>query len=261
MNNLNYLKKAKRKFLNEPGLDDLNIRIRAEEFAFMKQATKFTLPSGGLYMENDDLPSTTKLPYADVLLEFAVEDDTLNPNATVGMMVYASSDGTQHIEIKTYYVNRRGEWSDCGCYGYIPEMPTNENDNLEDFLEVVEVSAGVDEEDKELCRYSTRCVMNFLLFLDMSNINVVKNAVKPEKGDRLSALTYDTYHVLKLRHHKTGVVSDLTCERVSRSPRQHLRRGHLRRKRFSEDKIWINPVIVNKGWKAKVTKDYELVAA
>jgi hypothetical protein len=167
------------------------------------------------------------------------------------------------IETVVWFGNRRGEWSESGYRCDIPMLKINANDSFEDFIDLYDCGASFNEkknlEEKNKTHFALRCIINFILFLEMSNVfPSLKYSNKPKKGHKLTAHLHDSYHVLKLKHHKTGVVSELTCERASRSPRQHWRRGHHRRKKFSQDKIWINAVIVNKGWKGKISKDYEI---
>jgi len=72
------------------------------------------------------------------------------------------------------------------------------------------------------------------------------------------ALPFDEYHILTLDGHtKTTGNSKTFGDR--RSPREHLRRGHIRR--LENKKIWINSMVVNAGNHGKIHKSYELEAA
>ncbi len=69
------------------------------------------------------------------------------------------------------------------------------------------------------------------------------------------------YHVLKLMRRDRGAISPKLKEQLRQSPRQHLRRGHLRRLRapkFTKPYTWIPPCLVGSAHRGSIVKDYLL---
>jgi len=76
-----------------------------------------------------------------------------------------------------------------------------------------------------------------------------KNSAK--KG----AMPFDEYHILVLKDSARKGDAN-TIMRSHRSPREHLRRGHIRKLNNGE-KIWVNSTVVNPGSGGKVTSFYD----
>lgn len=99
----------------------------------------------------------------------------------------------------------------------------------------------------------------FLNVMNCSNVHVDRSEPKHAKKHVKTALPFDTYHILTIGTPvQSGTVS---ISGGSRFPREHLRRGHIRR--LSDGRtIWINATVVAAGRGAgKVTKDYALTTA
>lgn len=101
----------------------------------------------------------------------------------------------------------------------------------------------------------TGVLLGFLNALQCSNVRVEER--HPKKSRVKSALPFDTYHVLTIdvaegSEEKQGLGGS------HRSPREHLRRGHIRR--LSDGRrLWINATVVAAGRGAgKVMKDYSV---
>jgi len=104
------------------------------------------------------------------------------------------------------------------------------------------------------------CVMDFLAAMHCSNIRLEKKQArrlgrKATKG----ALSFDSYHYLTVDvPGKSSAQGEAFGER--RSPREHIRRGHIRR--LSDGRaIWINATMVNAGIGSRVDKGYIMRAA
>lgn len=100
------------------------------------------------------------------------------------------------------------------------------------------------------------CVLNMMEALSCRNVNteplpVKKNMLAQRKK---GALPYDQYHVLMINSRSTGKSVDQGGGH--RSPREHLRRGHIRR--LSTGNVWVNSTIVNHGNHGKINKTYGL---
>lgn len=104
------------------------------------------------------------------------------------------------------------------------------------------------------------CLMSMLNALQCHNVrvetSVPRRAMLAGRAKRKGALPFDTYHVLTL-----DVPGGSRCgagDGHGRSPREHLRRGHIRRL-HDDRKIWVNATVVAAGRGAgKVHKDYRM---
>lgn len=98
-------------------------------------------------------------------------------------------------------------------------------------------------------------LMHFLNALACANVkserlNTPKRKVK-------AAIPFDEYHILTIDCPKSGATCKSGQHGESRSPREHLRRGHIRRLEDGR-KIWINATVVNHGVGGKVGKEYSV---
>lgn len=99
------------------------------------------------------------------------------------------------------------------------------------------------------------CLLNVL---QCKNVHLEQS--RPKKGGKVkSALPFDSYHVLMID--SPAQAGSGTPTGGHRSPREHLRRGHIRRLADSR-RVWVNATVVAAGRGAGVvTKDYALRAA
>lgn len=96
-------------------------------------------------------------------------------------------------------------------------------------------------------------VVSFLNALSCSNVGIERIGKPRAKKLPAAALPFDEYHVLTIKSKGSSV--DLGGSH--RSPREHLRRGHIRR--LSDGRrLWINATVVNAGVGGVITKDYAL---
>jgi hypothetical protein len=97
-------------------------------------------------------------------------------------------------------------------------------------------------------------LLSLLNALACSNVRIERSEPRMRRKKSASALPFDTYHVLTVGPPGTGPHGSLTGGH--RSPREHLRRGHIRRLEDGR-RIWVNATVVAAGRGAGVvTKDY-----
>jgi hypothetical protein len=103
------------------------------------------------------------------------------------------------------------------------------------------------------------CVLNLMEALSCRNVTAEQLPVKNNKlaQRKKGALPYDLYHVLVVNSRSGEKSTDQGGSH--RSPREHIRRGHIRR--LPSGNIWVNSTIVNHGNHGKVHKVYALEAA
>ena len=104
-----------------------------------------------------------------------------------------------------------------------------------------------------------RLVIRALIYL-LNARNVATDIVNPPARLQQAAISrgavpFDIYHVLVLK--PTQNRNAESTGGTHASPREHLRRGHIRRL-ANGDMIWIESTTVNRGVGGKVHKDYEV---
>lgn len=101
--------------------------------------------------------------------------------------------------------------------------------------------------------------MYFLTILNCSNVSTeIRRSAGGRKKGKTPLCSY-TYHTLVVdpQHERVAGAVDVMGER--RGPREHLRRGHIRR--YSTGKsIWVNSSVVNQGTTGRIEKDYRVAA-
>lgn len=101
-------------------------------------------------------------------------------------------------------------------------------------------------------------VLGMLNLLSCTNV-AIEDLPAPtrlnRKALRNGALPFDSYKVLVLRAPRESGREAQTS--VGRSPREHLRRGHIRRL-HSGARVWVNATIVAAGASGRVLKGYQL---
>lgn len=98
----------------------------------------------------------------------------------------------------------------------------------------------------------------FLNVLRCSNITTEKSEPKRNGKAKKGALPFDTYRILTIEAPRESRMAGAMTGGTHRSPREHLRRGHIRRYETGK-RIWVNGSIVNAGkTEGRVFKDYAL---
>jgi hypothetical protein len=90
-----------------------------------------------------------------------------------------------------------------------------------------------------------KIILSLLNALQCSNVAIQKSRTKSFGKKAKSKLPFDEYHVLTIEVHGTTKLGDIGI-RSHRSPREHLRRGHIRR--LSDGRrIWVNAAVISAG--------------
>lgn len=226
-----------------------------------KNCEKFYLPEGGRLLDDlslrglDDV-MVLRLPYKQVALEYtrinALEkiknDQTQVPSSRT--IIFATELG-DFIEVQpVVYFDQQQLWFP------MPSCGINVVDFIEKRGDVAEIKfSNVGNFPDSDYQDELSSLLSFLSAMQCSNVSTEKissrNGKQPKK-----ALPFDEYHILKVDTNKDSKSSESTG--TGRSPREHLRRGHIRR--LKDKKIWINSTVVcaNRGY-GVITKDYEVV--
>lgn len=227
-------------------------------------AIKFQLPEGGMTIDDPDLRGIDeslplRLPFKSIALEYVQYGDA--KSSTTKHIIFAQQDEkNERIYIHDvmdiggsgwavhdieFYIPTEGylDRSEKGYMGY-PALRLHDRD-----------FGWLPNDSNYGCQ---RVLFAFLNALSCSNAHI--ETVKPRsEGKKIkSALPFDTYHYLTIDvHHESKCGSGLVVGN-HRSPREHIRRGHIRR--LNNRKIWVNATVVAAGSKGVITKDYRMAA-
>jgi hypothetical protein len=239
------------------------------------KSVKFTLPNGGR-LENfksgkADIEGEINLPFKSICLEYCaigsvrkddepymyiegvpqyVEEDTsLSPKR----LVYAVDTGAT-IEITVAYTVIE-ETDKSEVWVTLPVVALNK-ETREFIYPSVFITPFSDYADE------IGALLLFIKALSCSNVKIDKMAptVKGKANvKRNGFIPYDSYHVLTIDLFNPTQKSDSVDQHGTHaSPREHLRRGHIRTL-ASGKKVWVNDTVVNKGAPNAVIKTYEMV--
>jgi hypothetical protein len=266
-------------------------RICDEILTKAAKAPKFVLPKGGRIFDDRlrGLPDELHLPYPELVIEYEASEnlDGLvaemfgSENLTISRkrIVYAKEDnGWIYVHS---IVNSRSEE-----YGTFWQMLPFFELIKRDYELNVETPPGLD---------ASRCTPGMVMeihatgtiapnifgpywrknaYADLNDenmavleliealscINVTHEALPVRKQNkcaiRRGALPFDEYRVLVIKNKDQGHVR-IESSGSHRSPREHLRRGHIRRLQDGR-KVWVNSTVVNAGAAGKITTTYDM---
>jgi hypothetical protein len=294
---LNYLRAATEELRRQwiPAMTRLHpedARICDEVLAEAAAAPKFLLPKGGRIFNDKlrGLPDDLKLPYPSIVIEYEASDakDGLveaafgaenSASAPKRIVLAQEVEGWIHVhslvqlrtDDRTFWIMqpyaaaiRKVEDSQA-----TPELPDLKVGTVIDGLEVITFPTGniaperigPDWRRNAYCDLMDECSATLELVEALSCINVTHEALparKPNKNAlKRGALPFDEYRVLVIKEHERSATTRLDPNSTHRSPREHLRRGHIRRLPDGR-KVWVNPTIVNAGTSGKITTTYDV---
>lgn len=259
MQHLNYCRQIVAQSRSKLGVPSLSTpeRFKLLHVADLCAASqKFLLPHGGVLLEDEEFRAIDdsipiRLPHPLVALEFPVEREM-----GVSKVVLFCREHDGEIRILPVMMGiADGVWyADDDC-----TIPLTGGLNRSDPAHtsfVVHVSkARVESRDAYLTW--AKIVLSFVNALACANVSTVRS--DPKRLGRIkAALPFDSYHVLMIENHARNSGGGICGSH--RSPREHLRRGHIRRL-DSGKRVWVNATVVNAGVGGKITKDYRMTAA
>jgi hypothetical protein len=239
------------------------------------KSIKFNLPDGGRIKNFDKgnfnfLDGVIALPFKCICLEYYVPPITREegdpyfyidgvPQYTQEgsdisrkRLVYAMDTG-DNIEITTAFANINDKLGETWIVLPVVKIIKESKDLV--FSE--NLLGNVSDYDDELATF-----LFFIKAMSCSNVKVGKTtpSVRGKANiKRNGFVPYDSYHVLTIDLNYTSEQSNpSTGHGTHTSPREHIRRGHVRTL-TSGKKIWINDTVVNKGAPNTVNKTYVMI--
>lgn len=251
------------------GVDSQYADFAEKLLAIAKSAVKFSIPDGGKIFNDKlkGLPDYVKLPFDSIIIEYSVMNagdlraDQIESKKRIACAFNLDADRFMVCAICSAKINGREIWSP------IPFAVTFESKPNR----LVSVSYGIASKTMEM-QYGddwvTRAredlgsevtaVLELVEALSCSNVShtAVPRRKLNKAAARRGALPFDEYRILQITvpgksHDTAGSVGN------HRSPREHLRRGHIRRLDDTR-KIWVNSCVVSVGVGGKVITSYKV---
>lgn len=280
MQHLNYCRQMTKSFQELiPTLADTpRMNALAERMNFVmglaRESQKFLLPNGGMIL--DDLEfrgldglDQINLPFPLVAIEYQMTEDKITreddgkPVGAYKRVIFAQQRKDGGIAICPVFYNEIVKrWI------VLPfvALPGGESPVLERKGGLAKFAFhqidGEDYSEIDFADYSDEVgtLLGLLNALACSNVHIARSESGVRKAmSKKGSLPFDAYNVL---HVDIGSVRSSTdgARADHRSPREHLRRGHIRRLP-SGSRIWVNAAVINAGVGGKVSKDYAVRAA
>lgn len=258
-----------------------------------QKAVKFVLPENGRIFDSkfNGLPSILKLPYPEILIEYqctangGLAEELFGGVATESApkrIVYAEQMDTGILvaAIVAYKKNGNDLWQVLPYYAEIlndqniasDEVIHNAPEGLSHekiqgvYMRLSDMGGMARKmfaDDWENHAYTdmfdeTSAVLSLIEALSCKNVGVEMIPARKINKSALKrdAFTFHDYHILTVTSKSS---SSMDLGGTHRSPREHLRRGHIRR--LESGNIWVNSTVVNAGSKGKIHKVYALESA
>jgi hypothetical protein len=263
-------------------------------FAEAKDAVKFVLPENGRIFETKfkALPSYLKLPYEKIVIEYFVSAEggmseelygknsitpapkrivfaqQLDEFIFVMAAVAYKKSGDDQWQLMPYtgrvYSDIEGgkqKWAGLPPEGLDNEMIEGVCVSYSPLGGIAQKMFGKEWENHAYTDMADEvsAILSLVEALACKNVGVEKLPTRKMNKSALKrgALPFDDYHVLTVTSDSGSSGHEL--KGGARSPREHLRRGHIRR--LNSGNIWVNSTVVNAGSRGKIKKIYELEPA
>lgn len=266
---LNFCRQMVRQFTSNmavPNFPRENKTVLSHAIDLAKMSTKFILPRGGrLYDDKQfralDESERLRLPYPMIALEYEACGDHVFPGQTElssKRILFARERDDYVVIMPICWRNAQGIWGPLPeaflpLTGYLDRTQTSYGRSM--------IRLGLSDPRIPLTDYSDEvgALLCFLNALQCTNVQIARSPAKKTAKAMRKALPFDDYHLLTVAAPKAANDHEARQGEHHRSPREHLRRGHIRRLE-SGARIWVNATVVNAGVGGKITKDYRIAA-
>lgn len=233
----------------------------------IEKSIKFIIPENGKIF-NAGFKSIEKnnfqLPFSNVSLEFF----TNNKGVVSKTIIIANQNKDSIGAIAIVYVNdKSGSFPWCICpiavEIYHDKIIPIDIANPQDIKQSNGVNKTNDYDIKSKYEDAANIayhVLEFLEALSCKNVSIESHTNHKKGKSKLDALPFDDYKVLCVNVNKNydSVGNEMVETGTHRSPREHLRRGHIRR--LPRGNIWVQSTVVNPGIGGRIEKIYQVAA-
>lgn len=261
MEHLNYCRQMTKEFnwfISNPGeFVPINHERMKECIGIAKKSKKFIMPDDGVLIEDLELKgidsdSEINLPFKNICLEYPTTGGLISKT-----LLFASENEVKNsielfrvvslpngwLPLDVYSIQKSGFINRDILVNGIPEITFCESDGN---LYTMDEPIG-----------DIYVLISFLNALQCSNVKISESNPKKTGKKIKSALPFDTYHLLTIDVNRNCSIKT-TVGYGHRSPREHLRRGHIRRLHDGR-RIWVNAAIIGAGkGSGVISKDYSM---
>jgi hypothetical protein len=259
-----------------PGVDGKRVLVLMQHYAMLAAtAQKFILPESGYLLDDPDLRALDdseplRLPFPSIALEYIADESRIESDQTNApkRVIFAREIWTEDRKVgaitvgSVVYAKAYGVWIpypeiQMGLLDYVDRTRRSETSGR--FL--YHVRGGSALEDERIVRdYGAEIdvLLSFLNALQCSNVSVDRSEPRKSKirHQGQGVLGFDVYHYLTISTAGERDEGGTHSSGMHRSPREHVRRGHVRRLP-SGRKTWVNSTVVGAGREGgKIKKDY-----
>lgn len=247
------------------------LNLMSEIVELFDDAEKFILPENGKIFDcglkglNEN--TLLRLPFPKVVMEFVSDQGTRH----VVCAMEAKKPDSEEITIRVYNLMAPKQNMTAGmlpvvCYLEQKPVAGQKEPTFLMLCQDIRTTGFMDKDDEENATLiedamilSARPVLELIEALSCKNVT---SEYLPHKHSaaKHAALGFDEYRVLTVRTNAAHATGDAKCTGGHASPREHLRRGHIRRHPTAGN-IWINSMVVNAGVGGKIHKTYKMEAA
>jgi hypothetical protein len=263
MEHLNYCRQLTKQLLGE--IESSGTVTHEQQLAMLaaKVSTKFLLPDGGRLVDDPEFKALDetqplRMPYQVIALEYYRGGSDPEPglNKSSKAIVFAHEYEENIALTQVSWGDALKRWVIAGTV-LIPKTGYIDRTVMINGRVGVKYSHPKPPATHKDFADEVGAFLSFLNILQCSNVHAERS--EPKRGNKKTkaALSFDSYHILTIDIPKTGE-SNGAPTGTHRSPREHLRRGHIRRLADGR-RIWVNAAIVGAGKGAGVvSKDYML---
>lgn len=259
----------------------------------MQKSVKFIMPEGGRLFDTnlEALSEESKLPFEQIIIEYECKSNGGLPEKVFGQestknarkrIVYAQQETDGTISVFSIVAFQSDSGRDVWVMqpfiaqlipsGMVKNIEMKTPDNLPKNMNLLnqfriyfcdiggQAHLSFGDKWEEHAYYDmndeANAVLNLMEALSCKNVNTEVLAVKKNKFQQRKhgALPYDEYRVLVVSNRNSNRAE--SGEGTHRSPREHLRRGHIRRLPIGN--VWVNATVVNPGNHGKINKIYAI---
>ena len=240
-----------------PDIDPKLKRKWEDAIVYCDATTKFLLPKNGVVLDDPDLRALDnnlelRLPYPNIALEWVHPKDDENRAA------HASKRVLFALEIGVYigcylivWIDAEKKWSHVGKFsiprvGYIHRRKDGPTISIHPKF----IEHGLQRD--------AFCLLGMLNALQCSNVHTERLPARRPTKNAKTTLPFDEYRILTIDVSPSAAGDSNGRGGTHRSPREHLRRGHIVRPEGRRP-FWRNATVVNAGRSLGVVhKDYRV---
>lgn len=200
-----------------------------------------------------EFSKTARLPFPKCYFEFSMYDDD-NPNQYLGCFIVFAFENSNpnEIEFEAYEYDPLNTFRDCGLFYF---------DKLENSISLFSYN-GKEEGDFAVAEIVLDDLLDTLIALECKNVITIDN-LPPNKlnkkriqKNKIPLFTFKTLHIIQNYKRYKTLNSEEQKEEQRKSPRLHLRRGHIRH--YENFQIWIEKTVVGDVKKGIGHKEYKI---